>query len=89
MGGHRIYFRYRPLLQNTDNACSTGISHIFLLFPFPSVVHGLPDVYPGSPRGHMKHKLTPAFVADLPVPSKDRTFYWEGSFGLSGHRQRP
>jgi hypothetical protein len=37
----------------------------------------------------MKHKLTPAFVADLPVPSKDRTFYWEGSFGLSGHRQRP
>jgi integrase len=38
----------------------------------------------------MKHKLTPAFVANPPVPSKDRAFYWEGSFGLmvtdKGHK---
>jgi integrase len=38
----------------------------------------------------VKHKLTPAFVANPPVPSKDRAFYWEGNFGLmvtaKGHK---
>jgi hypothetical protein len=38
----------------------------------------------------MKHKLTPAFVANPPVPSKDRVIYWEGNFGLmvtaKGHK---
>jgi hypothetical protein len=38
----------------------------------------------------MKHKLTPAFVANPPAPSRDRAFYWEGSFGLmvaaKGHK---
>jgi len=38
----------------------------------------------------MKHKLTPAFVANPPVPSKDRAIYWEGNFGLmvtaNGHK---
>jgi hypothetical protein len=38
----------------------------------------------------MKHKLTPAFVTRPPVPTKDRTIYWEGNFGLmvtaKGHK---
>jgi integrase len=38
----------------------------------------------------MKHRLTPAFVANPPVPSKGRMYYWEGNFGLmvtaKGHK---
>jgi hypothetical protein len=34
------------------------------------------------PEATLKHKLTPAFVANLPVPSRDRDFYWEGNSGL-------
>jgi integrase len=40
----------------------------------------------------MKHKLTPGFVANppLPEPGRDRVTYWEGNFGLmvtaKGHR---
>jgi hypothetical protein len=38
----------------------------------------------------VKRKLTPAFVAKPPVPTKDRTIYWEGNFGLvvtaKGHK---
>src|SRR5215470_605466 len=38
----------------------------------------------------MKHKLTPAFVAKPPIPTRDRETFWEGSFGLmvtaKGHK---